>query len=56
VRGRKGSISEASVDGGVGSTTTPVLLLPYGWTWIPSKIKVSYLSVASVLRLALVAR
>ena len=56
VRGSKGSASDTSEGGGAGGTTISVLLLSDGWTGIPSKIKGSYLSAGSVLRLALVTR
>ena len=56
MRGSKDSTSDTSEGRGAGGTATPVLLLSSGWTRIPSKIKGSYLSVASVLSLALVIR
>jgi hypothetical protein len=56
VRGSKDSTAEISEGGGAGGAATPVLLLSGGWTGIPSKIKGSCPSVASVLHLALVTR
>ena len=56
VRGIKGSTSDTSKGGGAGGTATPVLLLSGGWIGIPSTIKESCHSVASVLRLALATR
>ena len=55
MRGSKDSTSDTFEGGGAGGTATPVLLSG-GWTGIPSKTKGSYLSMASVLRLALVTR